>query len=193
MDYSNWIKRMLTVRDEMRMLDSENLYRYYPPNKCCSAEDILQVENRLKITLDKQYAEFLKCADGWREFFASISLLGTQELISSPDMDMAGDLLKTVYPLNPQLEFAMEDLLPIAVDEVGSSFFVITPPINVSAGGFHNSFIRYKFRIPHVKVPPFLHVAFVRHCVCDAMPYSGSVRIFLRFPVVCNARKSKGK
>ena len=130
MDYSNWIKRMLAVRNEMRILDSEKLYRYYPPNKCCSAEDILQVEAQLKITLDKQYADFLKCADGWREFFASISLLGTQELISSPDMDMAEDLLKTVYPLNPQLEFAMEDLLPIAVDEVGSSFFVITPPIN---------------------------------------------------------------
>ena len=41
------------------------------------------------------------------------------------------------------------------------------------------------------KVPPFPHAAFVRHCVCDAMLYFRSVRIVPRFPVVCNARKSK--
>lgn len=134
MDYSDWIKKMMAVRDEMRSLDSEKLYHYYPPNKFCSAEDILQVENHLKITLDKQYAGFLRCADGWREFFTSISLLGTRELISSPDMEMARDLLKIVYPLNPQLEFAEEDLLPIAVDEVGRYFFVITPSVNGGSG-----------------------------------------------------------
>ena len=38
----------------------------------------------------------------------------------------------------------------------------------------------------------YLHIAFVRHCVCDATPYSDSARIVPRFPVVCNARKSKG-
>ena len=63
----------------------------------------------------------------------------------------------------------------------------------LSAGGSHNGFIRHKFRIPHVKVPPFLPSTSVMHCVCDAMPYSGSVRIVPRFPVVCNARKSKGR
>ena len=41
MDYSDWIQKMMAVRDEMRTLDSEKLYHYYPPNKCCSAEDIL--------------------------------------------------------------------------------------------------------------------------------------------------------
>ena len=134
MDYLNWIQKMVTVRDEMRSLDSEKLYRYYPPNKGCSAEDIFQVENRLKITMDSQYAKFLKCADGWREFFASISLMGTRELISGPDMEMAKELLKIVHPLNPQLGFAEDELLPIAVDEVGACFFVITPPINGENG-----------------------------------------------------------
>ena len=134
MDYTNWIQKMLAVRNEMCTLDSENLYRYYPPNKCCSAEDILQVEHHLNIGLDKQYAEFLKCADGQREFFTSVSLLGTHELISSPDMEMAKDLLKVVYPLNPQLEFAKEELLPITVDEVGSCFFAITPSANGGSG-----------------------------------------------------------
>lgn len=52
---------------------------------------------------------------------------------------------------------------------------------------------RHKFRIPHGKAPPFLHAAFARHCVCDATPYSGSVRIVPRFPAVCNAQKSKGR
>ncbi len=63
----------------------------------------------------------------------------------------------------------------------------------LTAGRPDNGFIRHKFRIPHGKAPPFLHAAFVRHCVCDAMPYSGSVRKVPRFPAVCNARKNKGK
>lgn len=63
----------------------------------------------------------------------------------------------------------------------------------LSAGRPDNGFIRYKFRIPHGKAPPFLHAAFARHCVCDATPYSGSVRTVPRFPAVCNARKNKGK
>ena len=35
-------------------------------------------------------------------------------------MQMAKELLKIVHPLNPQLGFAEDELLPIAVDEVGS-------------------------------------------------------------------------
>ena len=63
----------------------------------------------------------------------------------------------------------------------------------LSAGCSDNRFIRYKFRIPHGKAPPFFYAAFVRHCVCDATPYFGSVRIVPRFPAVCNVRKSKDK
>ena len=63
----------------------------------------------------------------------------------------------------------------------------------LSAGRPDNRFIRHKFRIPHGKAPPFLYAAFARHCVCDATPYFGSVRIVPRFPAVCNVRKSKDK
>lgn len=134
MDILNWMQSMLSIRKEMQELDSEKLYRYYPPNEGCSEDDIRQVENHIGGVLDKEYATFLRFANGWREFFTSISLLGTKELISSPDMDMAKDLLKIVYPLNPQLGFKEEDLLPIAVDEVGRCFFVITPPVNGKNG-----------------------------------------------------------
>lgn len=133
-DYFKWIQKMVSVRDEIRALDVEELYHYFPPNKGCSPEELRRVEEHFGITIDKQYAEFLRCADGWREFFTSISLLGTKELIASPDMEMAKELLKIVYPLNPQLEFAEEELLPIAVDESGRCFFVITPPVHGENG-----------------------------------------------------------
>ena len=60
---------MLTVREEMCGLDFEKLYRYCPPNKGCSQEDIRRAEARLGVRLDAQYADFLRYANGWREFF----------------------------------------------------------------------------------------------------------------------------
>lgn len=137
MDISSWIERMLSVREEMHRLDSEKLYRYYPPNKGCSDEDLRRAETRLGVKLDSQYASFLRRADGWREFFADISLFGTRELTGSPEMDMARELLDVVYPLNPHLEYKKEDLLPIAADEVGRGFFALTPAVE----GGHGSVI----------------------------------------------------
>jgi cell wall assembly regulator SMI1 len=127
MDISSWIKQMLTVREEMCSLDFKKLYRYCPPNKGCSQEDIRRAEARLGVRLDAQYADFLRYANGWREFFGDISLFGTQELAGSPELDMARELLELVYPLNPHLAFQKEDLLPIAIDEAGRGFFVLAP------------------------------------------------------------------
>lgn len=63
----------------------------------------------------------------------------------------------------------------------------------LSAGCPDNGFIRYKFRIPHVKAPPFPPATSVMRCGYNAMPYSCIARINPRFPAVCNSRKSKGK
>ena len=71
--------------------------------------------------------------------------------------------------------------------------FIQLPAFRLSAGRSDNCFIRHKVRIPHVKVPPFLCAGAVKSCGFDTRSYSGSVRTFSRFPVVCNLRKSKGK
>ena len=63
----------------------------------------------------------------------------------------------------------------------------------LAAGRPDNGFIRYEFRIPHVKAPPFPPATSARHCVCNAMPYFCNARINPRFPAVCNSRKSKGR
>ena len=63
----------------------------------------------------------------------------------------------------------------------------------LSAGRPDNGFIRYEFRIPHAKAPPFPPATSARRCGYNAMPYFYNARINPRFPAVCNSRKSKGK
>ena len=63
----------------------------------------------------------------------------------------------------------------------------------VAAGRPDNRFIRYEFRIPHAKAPPFPPATSARRCGYNAMPYFYNARINPRFPAVCNSRKSKGK
>lgn len=127
MDISAWIDKMISLRNEMCQLDLEKIYNYYSPNSGSTATEIQQVEKELGISLDKQYTEFLKFANGWCEFFQAFSLFGTKELITSPQMTKAKEILGVVYPWWENPEFKEKELLPIAVDETGSDLFVLTP------------------------------------------------------------------
>ncbi len=51
----------------------------------------------------------------------------------------------------------------------------------------------YQTAVVYAKAPPFSFARVLTSCGFDTRSYSGSVRTFSRFPVVCNARKSKGK
>ncbi len=51
----------------------------------------------------------------------------------------------------------------------------------------------YQTAVVYAKAPPFSFARVLTSCGFDTRSYSGSVRTFPRFPVVCNPRKSKGK
>ena len=51
----------------------------------------------------------------------------------------------------------------------------------------------YQTAVVYAKAPPFSFARVLTSCGFDTRSYSGSVRTFSRFPVVCNPRKSKGK
>ena len=51
----------------------------------------------------------------------------------------------------------------------------------------------YQTAVVYAKAPPFSFARVLTSCGFDTRSYSGSVRTFSRFPVVCNLRKSKGK
>lgn len=63
----------------------------------------------------------------------------------------------------------------------------------VAAGRLYDCFIRYKFSIPHAKIPPFLPATSAKHCVNGGSWYSVRVCTFSPFPAVYSSRKSKGK
>lgn len=127
MNIPDWINSMLSIQRELCKLDTKKVYTYYSPNEGCTKQDIYVTESRLGIKLDKQYTEFLRFANGWRNIYRSVSLLGTNDLLKSEKMDLARDILEIVCPLDEDLEYKVEELLPIAVDEYGADVFVLTP------------------------------------------------------------------
>lgn len=134
MNILQWRDQMISIKNEMHTLDVKQIYRYYEPNNGCSLEEISKVEDCLGIKFDNQYKEFLQYVNGWKECYRLVSFLGTKELLGSKEMDVAKEVLEIVCPLDEELEFKQDELLPIAVDEYGSDLFVLTPPINGENG-----------------------------------------------------------
>jgi len=120
---------MFLVREEMRRLDTLGLNEYFYPELAATEEQLVAVETHLGEPLNSGYRDFLLCANGWRGFFFSLQLFGTEDLMGSKLMNLALEALGYVddaMPLFKDLGFAKEDLLPIAASFIERQMHVIT-------------------------------------------------------------------
>jgi|SRR6185312_537968 len=79
--------------------------------------------------LDRQYATFLRHANGWRAFYQTVDLFGTGELSGGSLMTYACDLLRYVEPeVLVTADLQRADLLPIAATRQDKDLFVLVKP-----------------------------------------------------------------
>lgn len=119
---------MFLVQEEMQRLDRVGIRQYYYPELAATKEQINNVEKYLGYCIDKDYKDFLMCANGWKYFTQSVNLFGTDDLMGSDLMNYALEMLEVMdnaYSLE-YTGFSKEELLPIAATYEDKDLHVIT-------------------------------------------------------------------
>jgi hypothetical protein len=115
-DWKDRIAVMFLVQNEVQRLDKLGIWQYYYPELAATEEQLAVTEAYLGHSIDKNYRDFLLCANGWKCFTQSVNLFGTGDLMGSDLMDYAMTMLGILDDENV-LEasgFTKEELLPIA-------------------------------------------------------------------------------
>lgn len=131
--YKQLIEKLLTIKDEMKKIDTEAIWEYYSPELPCNDADIDVVEHTLNIKLDDEYTSFLLCANGWKCFYQAVDLFGTNELLSEK-MEAAKFILDLELEYNDILFNIKDRLLPIAHSREDKDLFVIVIGEGTNAG-----------------------------------------------------------
>lgn len=123
------------VQQEKQELDTDNLWDYYLPFVASDEAQIADAEHKLGFTIDPSYSRFLRHANGWRDFFQSVDLFGTSELVGGYLMDHANSMLfATDNASLLNLGILNADLLPIAIAKHDRTIFVVVKPHHPCAG-----------------------------------------------------------
>ena len=117
------------VQEEIQRLDKLGIWQYYYPDLAATKEQLAAVEAHLGHGLDKDYRDFLLCANGWKGFTQTVNLFGTGDLMGSSLMDYALEMLDVMddaYPFSESAGFSKAELLPIAATFEDRELHVMT-------------------------------------------------------------------
>jgi len=136
--FSDWkteIAIAWRVQEYLQQLDRDGIWEYHLPRVAAGEDELVRAEGTLQLHLDQKFRTFLTFANGWPDFFQSVDLFGTVELISSPLMRRANDALKEyVDVLWDEYDLTLDDVLPIAKSKHDLDIFVIVRPSRPNSG-----------------------------------------------------------
>lgn len=115
---------MLIVRDELYKADREGLWEYHYPEVAVQMNEIVYIQEKLKVKLSKEYINFLLCANGWKCFYQLVDLFGTKDF-ESEVMEYAKRLLNVELEYNDSLYKIKDFLFPVAVSRTDKDLFVM--------------------------------------------------------------------
>ena len=134
-EWRDRIVAMIYVKQELMKLDVDGIWPHHLPELAASEETLKKTEAYLGFKIDQDYREFLKMANGWKGFYHTVDLFGTQELSGSPIMQYAQSLLGFVEDdVIKSTGFSREELLPIAATKYDKDLFVMTRPTSHAPG-----------------------------------------------------------
>jgi len=128
-EWKNNIVTMIYVKQQLMKLDINGMWPHHFPEVAATEEQIRSVEERQGYILDTSYRAFLKHANGWKGFYQTVDLFGTNELLNSSIMKYANGLLDAVEDdVIKATGFLREELLPIATTRFDKDLFVLSCP-----------------------------------------------------------------
>lgn len=128
---------MFLVQEEVQRQDKAHINLYYYPELAAKEKQVVAAEAFLGHPIDKNYRDFLLCANGWKDFGQAVDLFGTNELSGSDLMNTALEMLDkldAVYPLQKNTGFSKKDLLPIGLSVEDKTLHVLTRPASHHPG-----------------------------------------------------------
>ncbi|MCL1981959.1 MAG: SMI1/KNR4 family protein [Clostridiales bacterium] len=125
--WPNLIVAMTQVKQELMELDAGDASLYFLPEAAAEEVDLIMAEINLGCLIDQHHADFMRAANGWKGFYQSIDLFGTDDLACPQIMQNAFSRLNAVpsHVIEPT-GFLREDLLPLAASGTSSDLCVIT-------------------------------------------------------------------
>ena len=119
---------MILVKQELQRLDSSGIWSHYLPEIAATEEQLMAAEVHLGHSIDKEYKDFLMCANGWKSFFQTVDLFGSEDLAGSSLMDYALEILAILdeQDVIESSGFSRSELLPIATTGEDKDLFVMS-------------------------------------------------------------------
>jgi hypothetical protein len=135
-DWKDQIAVLFLVQNEIQRHDELGVWQYYYPELAATEEQLVTTERYLGHSIDKDYRDFLLCANGWSGFFQSVTLFGTGDLMGSKLMYDAMETLGILDDGNvlKASGFTKAELLPIAATLFDKDLFVIARPTSSQPG-----------------------------------------------------------
>lgn len=141
-DWRPEIVQMAMIKQAIHAADSAGLWEYHYPRVAATPEKLTLAEEGLGFRLEPGYRGFLGYGDGWPSFYQNVDLFGIDDLLGSPRMIMARELLSFLEPVAlDQAGLLDATLVPIAATTEDIDLFVMTvvdgvlqPPVVWFAG-----------------------------------------------------------
>ena len=136
-DWKDKIVAMGLVKQELQQVDKLKFWPHHLPETEATEEQLAATEAHLGHSIDKDYRDFLLCANGWKAFTQSVNLFGTEDLMGSGLMEHASEMLKVLddaFPLSESSGFSRAELLPIAATLEERDLHVMTRPTSQYPG-----------------------------------------------------------
>lgn len=129
-DWPSEIVRGVLIQQRIEELDHGHLWQRHLPEVAASEATLVETERQLGHSLDPLYRDFLGHADGWRWFFQSVDLFGTQQLLGATPMDCALVQIGAIEDADFLAAVGMpkDDILPIAASPHTSNMFLLGRP-----------------------------------------------------------------
>lgn len=116
------IDNILAIRKKLKQVDKNHLWNYDDlPNIGATDTDITLFENLIGFTLPKDYRNFLKEINGWKNFWHSVNLFNINDYKNS-------ELMKYTMSLLEIVDEEKNMLFPIGVTTEDIDLFTIIKP-----------------------------------------------------------------
>lgn len=123
------IVQLAQLKEQIARLDTDGLFPYALPAVAATEGELAGCAERAGLTLDAQHRSFLAAANGWRAFFETQDLLGTEQLVAGEHRDAFAGWIESAPPQARAEGFSAASLLPVAVD-LQMPLFAVMPIVD---------------------------------------------------------------
>lgn len=121
------------IKQKIAEVDSNGLWLFTYPNLAATEEKIENAESALTGPLSSDYRDFLKCANGWDQFYQRVNLFGTDDFIGSTRMNRALGMIQWLIE-DGSWDGTSDALVPIAASIEDNTLFCLSTAADSQKG-----------------------------------------------------------